>query len=541
MEDSRDGGAECPSGETGAPRVLRVPDIEEADVLRRVPAALVPLPLLLAISGLLGAGVVPSWPGAIHLVALPPLDVIADLRWLLTTSRSWPAFLAVWGLLLLCRVTVLAALLGSPARPAWRPAVGTYVVAMPVALVAAQFDFIAHAVLYSRIYGAALGVAALLFLVVAPLPWTPASTLRAALRHAARHGFRAEVTVPYAAALLLLGAVVEQGGSAWVLPAVPVSAGLTALAAWRLRAAPLLPATLVWAGLIGVLTAAALGTVLSRGPDPTPDPAARDGSLLLMSGINSSSGEGTIFTLDPDLLGYTCEQTHYFSYAGTGDGQPQGVATCPIRTGAPYVPEDTQRPFAEQVELLEAQTAQLQPPLVVLAHSQAAWVAWAAASSGRLEPGTSLVLIGPFPSSPVAYPPEDTDGPGRVGGDLLRVLEPVPQLADFDFVVDAPLSRELLAQPDAATRVFEAPLPEGIDALAATASSDLALLPDGWRLEGARDVCPLRTAHPYLPVDATLLSEIDAFLDRRPATRCPPWPDLYRSLVQAVGVPPVRS
>jgi hypothetical protein len=517
------------------------PDLEDPDVLRRVPSVLVPVPLLLAVLGLLAAGVLPPWPGAIHLVALPPLDVLADLRWLLTTSPSWPAFLTVWVVLLLCRVTVLAAVLGAPGRPAWRAAASIYALALPVALVSAQFDFIAHAVLYSRIYGVALGLAAVLFLVVAPLPWTPATTLRGAVRHAATHGFRAEVTVPYAAALLVLGALVEQGGPAWVLPAVPVSAGLTVVAAWHLRAAPRLRAPLVWAGLVAVLAGTTLGTVLSRGPDPSPDPAARDGSLLLMSGINSSSGEGTIFTVDPGLLGYGCDQTHYFSYAGTGDGQPQGVATCPIRTGAPYVPEDTQRPFTEQVELLEAQTAQLEPPVVILAHSQAAWVAWAAASSERLDPGTSLVLIGPFPSSPVAYPPEGTDGPGRVGGDLLRALEPVPQLVDFDFVVDAPLSRELLARPDAASQVFGAPLPEGVEALAATASSDLALLPDGWRLEGARDVCPLRTAHPYLPVDRTLLSEIDAFLAGRPATRCPPWPELYRTLVQAVGVPPVRS
>jgi pimeloyl-ACP methyl ester carboxylesterase len=118
-----------------------------------------------------------------------------------------------------------------------------------------------------------------------------------------------------------------------------------------------------------------------------------------MSGINSASGEGAIFELEPSRLGFTCDRFHYFSYAGPGDGQPQGDAACPKREGAPYEPRDTQRPFEEQVRLLAEQVAPLDPPVTVLAHSQAAWVAWHAAADGLLEDVEHLVLVGPFPSA----------------------------------------------------------------------------------------------------------------------------------------------
>jgi hypothetical protein len=44
-------------------------------------------------------------------------------------------------------------------------------------------------------------------------------------------------------------------------------------------------------------------------------------------------------------LGFSCQQTLYYSYRGSGVGGPQGVARCPIRTGAPYGEADTTRPL----------------------------------------------------------------------------------------------------------------------------------------------------------------------------------------------------
>lgn len=89
-----------------------------------------------------------------------------------------------------------------------------------------------------------------------------------------------------------------------------------------------------------------------------------------------------------DLLGYDCDRTYYFSYAGPGYGQPRGEALCPIRTGAPYVSAHTQRLVDEQVRTFAEQTADLPRPLVVAGHSRGAWIAWPAWAGGHA-PGST--------------------------------------------------------------------------------------------------------------------------------------------------------
>jgi hypothetical protein len=98
-----------------------------------------------------------------------------------------------------------------------------------------------------------------------------------------------------------------------------------------------------------------------------------------------------------------------------------------------------------------------------------------------------------------------------------------------------------LAQPDAASAVFARSLPDEVDAVAITATSDLALMPDGWRIDGATDVCPVREAHPYLPLTPALHAAVDRFLTGEPPPRCPPWPELYRTASQAFGAPPASA
>jgi hypothetical protein len=497
---------------------------------------------LVTVVTLLGAvGGLPRWSGLVHLVALPPLDLAADLRWLLARAPGYPSFVVGVVAVLVIRTAVLALLLGGVRSPRWRLAATFYLVAFVPLLVAAQFDFVARAALYSRLFGGAVGLVALVTLLLAAAPWTGAARLGAGWRAALRVGARAGTIAGYGAGLIMLGALAERGGPAAAVALAPLSGALTLVAAARLRTAPA-PARgwLATAVTAAVGLAAIAGIVLTRGVPFTDSQAERDGSVLVMSGINSASGEGAVFELEPDRLGFTCEQFHYFSYAGPGDGQPQGSAACPKREGAPYAPEDTQRPFDEQVALLEQQVAPLEPPVTVLAHSQAAWVAWQAAADGRLDGLETLVLIGPFPSSPLGFPPPGERGPGRVAGDLFRLLEPVPELVDFDFVVDAPLTRELLAAPDAASEVFAAELPEDVEVLSLTATSDLALMPGGWRIDGATDACPIREAHPYLPITPALHRTVDRFLDgvRRPPGDCPRWPEVYRLASQAFGAPP---
>jgi hypothetical protein len=500
---------------------------------------------------MVAVGVLPRWPGAVHLVALPPLDVAADARVLISRAPSWPVFVVLLGVAVTVRIAVLALLLGGMRSPRWRLASGVYLLATPVVLVAAQLDFVAHAALYSRLFGAALGMLAVTFLVFAAAPWVGASgsdrrsivrgsdgRAGAAVRHAAREGFRITDVAVYALGLLGLGIVAELGGPIASVLTIPVAAVWTVATMGRLLApAPRRPLRRFVGACVLGLALFAVVVVTREAPWGIPE-VTRDGSVVVMSGINSASGEGAVFELDPARIGYRCEQFTYYSYAGPGPGQPRGEAACPKTSGAPYVPEDTQRPFGEQVMLLEEQAADLEPPLVVLAHSQAAWVAWQAAAEGRLPGPVRLVLIGAFPSSPLTYPPPGETGPGFVGGELFRVLVPLADLVDFDFEVDAPLARELLATPDAAAEVFAQPLPDDVEALAVTATSDLALMPEGWRIDGAVDACPIREAHPYLPVTPAFHRVVDRFLAGERGASCPPWPELYRVSVQALGAPP---
>jgi hypothetical protein len=499
---------------------------------------------LVVLVTVLGAvGVLPRWPGILHLVAVPPLDLAADLRWLLARATGYPTFVFGLAVSLGVRTTVLALLVGGWRRPRWRLALSVYLLALPPLLLAAQLDFVAHAALYSRLFGAAVAIVLLVWALLAGAVWSGEVRLWRALRSNLREGLRTTDLVAYLVALVALGAAAQAGGPAVTVALVPFSGALTVAVVARLRRpAPRRP--LAHLAAVGALGAAAGAVIVTtQGSAPSEDAeAARDGSVLIMSGINSASGEGAIFELEPSRLGFTCDRFHYFSYAALGEGQPQGDAACPKREGAPYDPRDTQRPFEEQVRLLAEQVAPLEPPVTVLAHSQAAWVAWHAAADGRLDGVRHLVLVGPFPSSPVGFPPPGEAGPGRVGGDLFRLLEPVPELVDFDFEVDAPLSRQVLAQPDAAGSIFDRPLPEGIEALSLPASSDLALMPDGWRLDGATDVCPIREAHPDLPYSPDLHRAIDHFLaGDRGTAGCPPWPELYRVASQAFGAPPHGS
>jgi hypothetical protein len=485
-------------------------------------------------------GVVPPWSGLVHLVGLPPLDLFADLRLLLTRTTSVPSFLALLVLVAAVRICVLALLLGGLTHHRLRFAALFYAAAFPLLLLAATIDFASYAVLYSRLFWPAVALVAVVVLVAGPAPWQRAedTRLRTGLGLSLRRGLRLEVMVPYAAVVVGLGAVADLTDG-WVSVAlVPVSALATAAAisalARPVAGRPL--RRLAVAAIVAVLVGAAL--VTTRTVAPAPPAEARPGSLFIMSGINSSSGSGSIFETDVEALGYACDQVYYFSYAGTGDGAPQGDATCPIRTGEPYQPDDTLRPVAEQVDLFAAQVRDLPRPLVVASHSLAAWVAWEAVATGRAPQVDVLVLVGPFPDSPVGFPPAGSDGAGRVAGDLLRLLTPLAEAGDFHFDPEAPAARELLATPNAASEVFGRPLPERVRTVSITSATDLPLMPGGWRLPVERNACPVREAHPYLPETPALYHEVNRFLDRAPPLPCPRWRDWGAPAARPFGVPP---
>jgi hypothetical protein len=503
------------------------------------PPRLWPLAVVTIVATLLAAtGALPHWSGLAHLVAVPPVDLYTDLRLLLTRAPSVPWFIAGLVGSLVIRVGVLALMLGGLDRRRLRLAATIYLAVLPPLLLAAEVTYIAAAVLYSRLFWPGVGLVALIAIVVIPLPWQGTTRLGQAWRRAWRDGLRTEITLPYAAALIGLGVLAEQFPALRVA-AVAVSGALTAVTVRLLaRPAPAYP-RLRLVGATAVFLVATVVFIATRSV-PAADPApTRAGSILLMSGINSASGRGTIFGTRTDVLGYTCQQTFYFSYAGDGDGQPQGRARCPIRTGAPYDRTDTQRPFAEQVEIFAEQVRDLPRPLVVAGHSHAVWVAWEAVTSGIADQVDTLLLIGPFPDSPAGYLPPGRDGPGRAGSDLLRLLVPVSDWVDFHFEPDSPAARELLAPANGGAAVLAEPLPAQVRSVAITSTTDLPLMPDGWRLPVNRNVCPVREAHPYLPDTPAFYHEVNRFLDEEPGLPCPPWRSWGRPMALPFGVPPM--
>ncbi|AWG98455.1 hypothetical protein [Rhodococcus ruber] len=493
-------------------------------------AAAAALVVLLAVTN-----AVPTWPGLIHLVALPPLDQFADLRLLLSRAPSWPVFLMLLAAVSAARVALMAWLLGGLDARRLRFAALFYAVAFGPVLLAAFADATAYAVLYSRLFWPAVALVGVLVLTLGPVPWQGTVRLREALALTRRRGLRVEVTLPYCAVVLALGALAERV-PVLTVPLVPVSAVTTGLAIRAMHRPALRRPGAAVSAFVAALVAVSIAFVATRGYDePEPGPP-QPGSLLILSGINSASGRGAIHATDVHRLGYRCEQVYYFSYAGPGDGQPQRDATCPIRTGAPYGPSDTQRPFQEQVDLFVEQASGLPRPLVVAAHSHAVWVVWEAVATGRADVD-ALLLVGPFPSTPTGYPPPGVNAPGRVFADLLRLAAPATDLVRFHFDPETPAARDLLGTAGAAESVLARPLPGAVRASSLPSATDLPLMPDGRELDVERNECPARVAHPYLPESAAFEDAAIRFLNGRPPPPCPPWRDWGAVLVRPFGVP----
>jgi hypothetical protein len=483
---------------------------------------------------LAATGAVPTWSGLIHLVALPPLDQFGDLRILLSRASSWPVFLVLLAVVTATRVALMAWLLGGLDAHRLRFAAVFYAVAFGPVLLAAFADATAYAVLYSRMFWPAVILVAVLVFTLGPMPWQGALRLREAVAPTWRRGLRAEVMLPYCVVVVALGAVADRV-PALTVPLVPVSAVATGLAIARMNHAPPRRPRVLVTVLVAVLAASTV-LVATRGYDePEPGPP-QPGSLLILSGINSASGEGAIHATDVHRLGYRCEQVYYFSYAGPGDGQPQRDASCPIRTGAPYGPSDTQRPFQVQVDLFVEQAATLPRPLVVAAHSHAVWVVWSAVAAGRVEVD-ALLLVGAFASTPTGYPPPGVNEPGRVFSDLLRVAAPAAGLVGFHFDPETPAARELLGTAGAVESILARSLPETVRAMGFPSVTDLPLMSDDRRLDVERHGCPARVAHPDLPTSAAFEDATIRFLNDRPPPPCPPWRDWGAMVVRPFGMP----
>lgn len=494
---------------------------------------------LVAVAGvfevLSAAGVVPAQASLVHEVALPPLDLTADVGLLVGRAPS-PWWFGL-GLLLAVagRATVLALMLGSMRH--WGMALRFELVALVPAYIGAELVYDGQATLYSVVLWVGVAVVVVAALILAHLPWRSPRRVAPALVHGLVHGWRGPTVAAYLVVLAVLSELVRAGGGAAAAVGVVVSLIATVAFARRLSrrgAAAAWPSRLA---VVAVVVVVAGVVTITKTSSPAPRPPPRAGELVVVSGMDSSSGHGGVFPLRPQLLGFACRQVVYFSYEGTGPGARRGQAACPIRSGAPYRRRDTERPLTELVAAFRAQVDHLRPPVTVVTHSSGGWVVWAAVAGDHATPVRRIVLLAPVEGAH-GYPRPGRSGPGAVGAVGMRALTALGRADGFStFDADLPLPRELLGQAGAADNVFARRLPENVRALAVPAASDAVFFDTSRPFPRAELACPLEVSHGHLAASLAAAAVADRFLAGRAQPTCRPWQSWMADLGWGFKVP----
>jgi hypothetical protein len=448
------------------------------------PLALAALAVAVVVLG--AAGVLPRWPGLVHAVAVPPLDLGFDLRLLVARAHTWPAFAVGAVVSVMVRSAILATLL-SPGRAGvgfwsrYRSAIRLYLGALVPLSVGAALEFAGLAAVYAWYAWVGLGLSLAAVLI---------GTRRLARVAGGRRSARLQGLFLYLATLVVLGALARAGPWAAVVLVGP-SAVMTwwtlgGTAAMRKRRHAALAVALV------ALPLSSSGRIAA--PAQEADPV-----LLLVPGVDTSSGYGALYGLQPPGIGFPCDRVYYYSYRGPRPPAPrapkdrtapQGEAACPIRLHAPYAREDTQRPLAELTAALAGQMGAIAQetggaPVMLVTHSQGAAIAWQAVATGQVSGVSHIIALAGFGHTPVSYPLPGLAGEGSVGADVLRVLSWISRtLGVGTFDPDAPLARELLARPDGLESVFAQPLPPGTGAVTLFTTFDVVAAPEDQSIPG---------------------------------------------------------
>jgi Alpha/beta hydrolase family len=496
--------------------------------------------------GVVAAGVVvaalfrllPRWPGLAHEVALPPLDLFADVRALMARASSIPVFVLGVAAAIVVRAAVLATILGFTRRR-FTFALRFYVAVLAPALLASGFDYSGRAILYAYLIWGGLLIVLATFVALGAAAWVGEDVLHVALGRAVRRRFRLGAIGLYLVGLAIVGDVWRRPGSASQVLVVPISALLTAFVARRLSAPPIRP-SLRTVAIVAVATVLAITLAVPRlrsSSAHTTTAAPRPGSLLLVPGVDTSTGHGALFKFDPRALGFSCTQTFYYSYRGPGAGGPQADARCPIRTGTPYGRADTTRPIRELASALRAQLVGLPRPVVVVTHSQGGWIAWSEITTYHDTSVGALVMLAPFDEGLAPYPPPNVDRTGAAGGVAVRlVTELARKLGISQFDADAPLARELQGTPGAVERLVGHRLPRPVRGFAVLARADLPLEPRPWP-NGLPEACPGWLTHAALPTSPLVAATVVRFLDGRPPATCSRWIAAVGHATDAFGAP----
>ncbi|MGH2663794.1 MAG: hypothetical protein ACRDH8_13535 [Actinomycetota bacterium] len=484
------------------------------------------------------AGALPRWPGLVQAVAVPPLDLFFDLRVLVARATSYPIFALGVVVSVVVRSAVLAALVGAVGGSGsllslWRRCIRWYGWAVVPVGIAAALQYAGLAAVYAWYWWTGF---VLLLLVV---PFFLGSVAGASGRTLGGR-FRLGATVATLVAYGSLGALARAVGPGATVVLVPVSAAVTAvLLLWmggRLRIPRRKAPVGVAAGIV------LLGLVSP--PAVSPGPASGDAVLFLVPGVDTSSGSGSLYGLDPEEIGFPCDRVYYYSYRGPGRGADRADAVCPIRIHAPYTKQETQRSLDRLTEAFVEQLGAIREAsggaaVVVVTHSQGAVIAWRAASVGGAEGISHLVALAGFPRTSAPYPPPGEEGEGLVGGDMLRFLSAATRrFTDGTFDPDAPLAREVLAPAGGLDRIFAQGLPPEVTAAIVFATLDEAVAPLGHRAPGAASGGTVDTTHTGITESEDAYDAVRRVLEGLPPPGAGSIASVLRSVLPGWGPPP---
>jgi hypothetical protein len=133
----------------------------------------------------------------------------------------------------------------------------------------------------------------------------------------------------------------------------------------------------------------------------------RDGSVLLLGGVDSTSTTGSLNDFDVRFLGWDQTDAGSLSYSDA----PR------------YSKLDTRSDLDAVAALMAGQIERADPPVAVFGHSQAALILDRMIVSGGALPESAVVISAPPQTVPeLRVPPPDEIGEGRPGGDLARGL-----------------------------------------------------------------------------------------------------------------------
>ncbi|MFN2525735.1 MAG: hypothetical protein ABR505_05660 [Actinomycetota bacterium] len=408
-------------------------------VLRRTPLALVPmLAEALVAAVLLVFGVIPPGGNSVIAGGVFPLDIYFDLKQSLASASGWPLLIVLMLLSLPIRAVVLLLTFwlaaGRPGDPrSFLPRVLKLAALAAIALLpAAGLFFTGTAIRYAPfiLIGAVLGlIPGLAFLRRALLLDVGAGTPRGSgLPELGGFLGYAYLMAAFGAAMTVLATRLGSPASAVLLVALaPVNCLF--LLGWREHLQrETFPTGGTSALAVTVVVVLGLGgaSIYDRSFRVS-EPVGRvdqRGSLLLLSGVDSTSESGALTRLDPRDVGFRRDAARRLSYRGLDES---------------YGILDTRGDLDDIAGRVSEQVEEIPPPHFLLGHSQAALIVdrMLAADPSVLDAAASLAAA---PRSPpnLSIPEPDRSRPGKPGGDVARAISWVVGLVEkHPFDVDA--------------------------------------------------------------------------------------------------------